>query len=53
MKSGLIINPHYAALTLIYIYIYISLISPRCGRIYIVKITSTFSNLVPVLLDYD
>ncbi len=26
-------------------------ISPRCVRIYIVKITSTFSNLVPVLLD--
>ncbi len=26
---------------------------PECDRIYIVKITSTFSNLVLVLLDYD
>ncbi len=26
---------------------------PRCIIIYIVKITSTFSNLVPELLDYD
>ncbi len=30
---------------------YIWFISPRCVRIYIVKITSTFSNLVPVFLD--
>ncbi len=31
---------------------YIWPISPRCVRIYIVKITSIFSNLVPVLLDH-
>ncbi len=30
---------------------YIWPISPRCVRIYIVKITSIFSNLVPILLD--
>ncbi len=33
--------------------LYIWHISPRCAQIYNVTVTSNFSNLVPVFLDYD